>query len=101
MKIQRRFIRRGLCEPQFLSGTAALEDEGQKRRSRARVLALTGNLINLAAHGVRGSGVPPQNAFHLIFQVQLTLLEGDFFELFWFREVMAGGAGMYPFLRRG
>jgi hypothetical protein len=32
-----------------------------------------------------------QDVFHPIFQLQLPFLEGDFFDLFWFREVMLGG----------
>jgi hypothetical protein len=34
--------------------------------------------------------VPAQNALHLIFEMQLLFLEPDFFELFGFREVVAG-----------
>ena len=34
-------------------------------------------------------GVAAQNAFHLIFQLELDLLQSDFFELFGFREVVS------------
>src|SRR5436190_20807501 len=35
--------------------------------------------------------VPAQDVFHPVFQLQLALFEGDFFDLFWFREVLLGG----------
>ena len=41
--------------------------------------------------GAARVAIPAQNRFHLIFKVQLALLEGDFFELFWFGEVVPGG----------
>src|SRR5215218_5564936 len=31
------------------------------------------------------------DALHLILELEFPLLEGDFFELFWFREVVPGG----------
>jgi hypothetical protein len=35
--------------------------------------------------------MPAQDVFHPVFQLQLALFEGDFFDLFWFREVLLGG----------
>ena len=52
------------------------------------------SLAESAARGLSGAGavaVPAQNRLHLILEIQLPLLEGDFFELFGFGEVMAVG----------
>jgi hypothetical protein len=47
-------------------------------------------------HGCRLTGtVPADDVFHLIFQVEFALLEGDFFELFRFREVISSGQTVY------
>src|SRR5919198_4633877 len=44
--------------------------------------------------------VTPQDVFHPVFQLQLTLLEIDFFELFGFGEVMLGGQLMQAIVER-
>jgi len=52
------------------------------RRARAAFAELTVRVIlTLASHDV----------FHAIFELQLFLLEGDFFNVFRFREVVLGG----------
>src|SRR5262245_16936294 len=54
-----------------------------------------------ARRGVRrlGRAVMPQHAFHLILELELAFLQGDFFELFGFREVLSGGETMNPFIQ--
>ncbi len=40
-----------------------------------------------------------QDVFHPIFQLKLSFLEGDFFELFGFGEVMLGGQFVQPIFK--
>jgi len=35
--------------------------------------------------------VPPQNVFHPVFELELALLQRDFFDLFRFGKIMLGG----------
>src|SRR5206468_4755828 len=41
--------------------------------------------------GRLGLPVPPQDVLHAVLQLQLSFFQGDFFDLFGFREVMLGG----------
>src|SRR5687767_7587324 len=54
-------------------------------RPENAVEILTANRVGTVARAV-----PPKDVFHLVLQPQFLLLEADFFELFGFREVVAG-----------
>jgi hypothetical protein len=50
-------------------------------------------------HVVRFGPAVPQHALHLVLQVELALFEGDFFDLFGFREVLAGSEAVDSFVK--
>src|SRR6185369_5979681 len=69
-------------------------DAGQERdRERTADERQTGGIETQSAARLRLAvvPVPAQNVLHAVFQLEFSLLEGDFFDLFGLGEVVLGG----------